>query len=282
MMLNHPAMNKESELDFESKKNKKAFAYTAGICGTLLLLFILISWKVMPPSVPVVQDLIEINLGNNDEGFGEKQPLIKGDRAQEAAAQPKQPTVREAAAEKVDPDDNAEENAAPVTKVEKKVEKVKTTTVAPTPVPAPPKPVKPKITMPGTGKTGGNNPTEDNGYTMQGNKPGGKGDAGDPSGNKDSYGKDPGGKVGGGPKVISGSRKIVHYYTFPGELPKATIFALINVSASGKGTFLKLVKPSTSFDSKYATAISNYLRSMEFDKATEASNATVQFNFTVN
>ena len=80
MMLNSQPMTKE--LEFESEKNKKAFLYTAIICGILLLLFILISWKVMPPSIPIVQDLMEINLGNNDEGFGEKQPLIKGERSQ--------------------------------------------------------------------------------------------------------------------------------------------------------------------------------------------------------
>ena len=153
--------------DFESEKNKKAFLYTVTICGTLLLLFILISWKVMPPSEPVIQDLMEINLGNNDEGFGEKQPLIKGDPAQQAAATPEKPVIRASTAEKIETDDNAEETAAAVTKVEKKVPKVKTETVSPIPVPAPPKPVKPRITMPGAGKTGGNNPTEDNGYTMQ-------------------------------------------------------------------------------------------------------------------
>ena len=134
--------------EFESEKNKKALLYTVAICGTLLLLFILIRWTVMPPSIPIVQDLIEINLGNNDEGFGEKQPLIKGDRSpsQEAVIQPKQAAPREAAAEKVEPDENAAADAAPVIKPEKKTPKVKTVTT-PTPVAAPvPKPQKPKIT----------------------------------------------------------------------------------------------------------------------------------------
>jgi hypothetical protein len=55
---------------FESEKNRKAFTYTVIICVVLLLLFILIRWKQEPVSIPVVQDLIEINLGNNEEGFG--------------------------------------------------------------------------------------------------------------------------------------------------------------------------------------------------------------------
>ena len=76
---------------FESEKNRKALMYTLMICGALLLMFFLISWKVMPPTPPLVQDLIEINLGNNEEGFGEEQPLIKGERsqAQEEIVQPR-------------------------------------------------------------------------------------------------------------------------------------------------------------------------------------------------
>jgi hypothetical protein len=78
---------------FESKKNRKALMYTTIICGVLLVLFFLISWKIVPPTVPVVEDLIEINLGNNDEGFGEEQPLIKGEMApsDEAVVLPQQP-----------------------------------------------------------------------------------------------------------------------------------------------------------------------------------------------
>jgi hypothetical protein len=282
LSIQQPAMIKESELEFESRKNKKAFAYTAAICAVLLLLFILISWKVMPPSVPVVQDLIEINLGNNEEGFGEEQPLIKGERSpsHEATVVPKQAAApKEAVAEKVTPDENAEENAAPVTKPEKKTPKVKTETV-PTPVKVPvPKPQKPKITYNGPGNGGGNNPNEDNGYRGQGNNPNGKGDNGDPSGNKDSYGNTPGGKIGG-PKVTRGNRKIVRYYSFTGDLPKATIYAVIKVSASGQGTFVSFDKGSTSRSQAYADEISRYLKNIQFDKSGDESNVTVQFNFT--
>ena len=269
---------------FESEKNKKALLYTAIICGMLLLMFFLISWTILPVTQPVVQDLIEINLGNNEEGFGEEQPLIKGERSpsQEASVVPRQSAAMpEEAEENVIPDDNAEADAAPVTKVVKPTPKVtKPTTTAPVPV-STPKPQKPKITYNGPGTGGGNNATEDNGYKYQGNKPGGTGDAGDPSGNKDSYGNTPGGKVGG-PRVTSGNRKVVRYYSFTAELKKATIYAQIRVAASGQGTFIKLVKPSTSFEQSYANAIAGYLRNMQFDKAADESMVTVQFNFTVN
>ncbi len=275
------ALNLNIEREFEASKNKKAFLYTTGICVLLLLLFILITWNVLPPSQPVVQDLIEVNLGNNEEGFGEEQPLIKGERSEAAAPQPKQAAPKESVAEKIEADDNAPEEAAPVAKVEKKVPKLKTeTAVTPTP-PAPPKPAKPKITMPGgTAKTGGNNPTEDNGYRYQGNKPGGKGDAGDPNGNKDSYGNNPGGRIGG-PKVI-GNRKIIKYYSFAGDLPKATINALVKVSPSGQGTFIGFGKGSTTRDSRYASAITRYLNNISFDKSDSESTVTVVFNFSEN
>ena len=67
--------------NFDNERRRKAFIYTAIICSVLLLAFTLISWKVEPPEPTVVQDLIEINLGNNDEGLGDMQPLIKGERS---------------------------------------------------------------------------------------------------------------------------------------------------------------------------------------------------------
>lgn len=247
-------------------------------------MFFLISWKNIPPTQPVVQDLIEINLGNNEEGFGEEQPLIKGQMAptQEAVVIPQQSAAAtEENEDNVIPDDNAEADAAPVNKPVKATPKVtKPATTAAVPVVAA-KPQKPKLTYNGPGTGGGNNATEDNGYKYQGNKPDGTGDAGDPGGNKDSYGNSPGGKVGG-PRVTSGNRKVVRYYSFTAELKKATIYAQIKVTPAGQGSLLKLVKPSTSFDQSYASAISGYLRNMQFDKAGDESIVTVQFNFTVN
>ena len=273
---------------FESEKNKKAFFYTISICGTILLLFFLISWTVVPPTLPTQLDLIEINLGNNQEGFGEVQPLIKGDNAptqESVVATPQSAATNpETTEEKVTPDDNAEADAAPVTKPvitkPKVVVKPKTITPVKTPTPTP---RTPKITYDGPGKKAGNNDTEDNGYKYQGKKPGGGGDDGDPSGNKDSYGNNPGGKVGG-PIVTSGNRKlkVVRDYSFTAELKKATIYAQIKVAPSGQGIFIKIEKHSTSFEQSYANAIRGYLGNMQFDKSDEESIVTVQFNFTVN
>ncbi|MFT3981456.1 MAG: hypothetical protein QM687_13355 [Ferruginibacter sp.] len=273
------------EKAFESEKNRKAATYTAIILGVLLLMFFLISWKTQPPTPPVVEDLIEINLGNNEKGWGEEQPLIKGEMSpsDQASVVPRQQAkAPEEAEEPVTPDDNAEEAAAPVTKTVKETPKVtKPAVTTPTPTPTP-KPQKPKITYNGPGNGNGNNATQDNGYTMQGNNRNGTGDAGSPTGHPDSYGNTPGGKVAGGAlRVSKGDRRIINNYIFMGDLPKATINAIIKVSPEGKGTFVSFDKGSTSTDGRYATAIRSYLPNIQFNKSDHESIVTVPFNFRV-
>jgi hypothetical protein len=277
---------------FEVEKNRKAFFYTAAIIIALLLIAFFVKWSIASPPPPIAQDLIEINLGNFDEGDGDVQPLIKGDKAPDLtnleddktwAAPPNNEPAPEQPVE-----DNDDEDAAPVNKTEKP-SKVVTKKPTPTPVkttnPTPnptPKPQKPKIPGYGGTKGTGNGAKEDNGYTYQGNKPGGKGDAGDPSGNPDSYGKDKGGKVAGGSlRVSKGDRRIVNNYIFMGDLPKATINAVIKVSPEGVGTFVTFDKGSTSTEQRYAAAIRSYLPNIKFDKADHESIVTVPFNFRV-
>ncbi|MEP7255081.1 MAG: hypothetical protein ABI666_04850 [Ferruginibacter sp.] len=264
---------------FESEKNRKAFLYTAAICIAILLLAILISWRLPQHPPMVYQDLIEINLGNNAEGFGQVQPLVKGEKSpgEESAEQPKAAAAKTQTVEETKTDDLADKESAPVTKPEKTTVKVKT----PTPVVAPaPKPQKPKIAGYNGPKNGtGNGATEDNGYKYQGNNPNGKGDAGNPNGKPDSYGNNPGGKTGGTLKVSKGDRTIVNNYIFMGDLPRATINAVIKVSPAGRGTFVGFDKGSTNADAKYATAIRGYLPNIEFSKSDHESIVTVPFNF---
>ena len=266
---------------FEAEKNRKALAYTAVICAILLLLAIFISWKLPPPPVPLVQDLIEINLGNNVEGYGTIQPLFKGEKApSESVAEQIQKSVAATAVEKDIPVDNTpDKESAPVNKPEKTPVKIKT----PTPVVIPePKPQKPKIAGYSGPKTGkGNGANEDNGYKYQGNNPGGKGDNGKPNGKPDSYGNNPGGRTAGGPRV-TGDRKIIRYYSFTGELEKATIFAIVKVTPEGVGRFSGFARNSTNTSQAYASSIIEYLRNIKFDPADHESTVTVQFNFNVN
>lgn len=289
--------NVTMQATFEGEKNRKAFTYTIVICAILLILAFIITWPILiPPTPPLMaQDLLEINLGNNEEGMGVEQPKIKGERAP-AQNQPAPPAkaaeAKEEPAKNIEPDDNAEADAAPVVKHEKT--KIKTNTIAEKPTAKPvkttapavvaappaPKPQKPKITYNGPGSGTGNGATEDNGYRYQGNKPGGKGDAGEPTGKADSYGNTPGGRSGG-PRVI-GNRKIIKYYSFTGDLDKATVYATVRVSPSGTGSFIGFGKNSTTRAAAYSNAIIQYLRNVQFDKSGDESTVTVQFNFNVN
>jgi outer membrane biosynthesis protein TonB len=265
---------------FETEKNRKALIYTVIICGSLLLLAFLISWTHQHTPPPVLQDLIEINLGNNAEGYGEVQPLVKGERShgEENAEQPKTAAVKTPAVEVTKTDDLADKESAPVKTPVKTTVKVK----EPTPVVTKPepKPQKPKLAGYGGPKNGtGNGANEDNGYKYQGNNPNGKGDAGNPNGKPDSYGNNPGGKTGGTLRVTKGDRTIVNNYIFMGDLPRATINARIRVSPAGRGIFLGFDKGSTSSDAKYANAIRGYLPNIEFSKSDHESDVTVPFNF---
>lgn len=266
---------------FESEYKRKALIYTSIICSVLLLLFIFIRWTVTPPAETVVQDLIELNLGSFNEGYGEEEPLVKGsptvskEEDNSQTAKPEQPTEND----NVNPDDNADDVAAPVTKTEVKPkaqpEKNKTIT------PVTPTPVKPKLVYQGanTGKNG-NNPDEDN-FKYQGKNSGGTGDAGDPNGNKDSYGNNPGGNAGG-PQVISGTRKIVAHYKFNGDLSKATIYALVKVSPEGVGSFVGFGKGTTNQNAAYSSAIKNYLSKIKFNQTASEDQVTIKFIFDVN
>ena len=266
---------------FEAEKNRKAFTYTVVICASLLLMAIFVSWQLPKPPEPIVQDMIEINLGNEVEGTGTVQPLIKGEQSPpQQAVEQKQFAAVPVVQKEIVPDEVEDKDAAPV---EKKPEKVKPIIkpTAPVVVPAP-KPQKPKIAGYNGPRTGtGNGANEDNGYTYQGNNPNGKGDAGNPNGKPDSYGNNPGGTRGGALRVSKGDRTIVNNYIFMGDLPKATINAVIKVTPEGRGTFVTFDRGSTSNDIAYVNAIRNYLPNIQFSKADHESIVTVPFNFRV-
>ena len=282
----------------DNSRRRKAFLYTAAICLFFLIAFVFISWKVLPPAPAMVLQQIDINLGNDTEGFGDVQPLLKGELTPEPteAAPDNSALVPPTQSNEsvITPDDNAPADAAPVERpiIKPNPRPLVPVLAKPTPKPvanipaatvvAPtPKPRTPKVVMTGAGKGGGNNATEDNGYTMQGKNVNGKGDVGSPTGSRDSYGDKPGGSKVSAPRVISGNRKVLRAYSFNGELDKATINAIIKVSPDGVGTFLRIGQGSTSTNGAYANAIRGYLQAMKFDTAADESTVTVQFNFTI-
>lgn len=283
-------------LEFETVKRRKALIWTAAIITVLLLLAILWTWQNPEPPKPKMADLIEINLGNDEEGFGTEQPLIKGEMNQNA--QPEQipqaantPSQNNDVADDASNPDEKDNDAAAVTKpvtptpkaeinkdASKPVSNTKPTAPVTNNVPKPQVPKVPGYKGPGNG--GGNGADHDNYQYNQGNNPNGKGDLGKPNGNPDSYGNNPGGRVGG-LRVSKGDRKIVNNYIFVGDLPKATINAIIRVSPDGRGTYVTNDKGSTSTDSRYVTAIRSYLPNIQFNKADHESIVTVPFVFKV-
>lgn len=286
-------MNADIISSFEAEKNRKALTYTAIICTLILLIAIFYTWPLQIPPISKVQDLIEINLGNEKEGMGVVQPLVKGAPAPEKQNMPAvdrsvaktEAPARDLTTDEKDPD------AAPLTKPVKQNEaarlpketpvKQKKATLAVPVINPNPTPPKPKIPLykGGTGP-GGNGATQDNGYKNQGYKPG-NGDAGSPDGKPDAYGKDPGGRTGSGPQVISGGRRIIRSYAFTASLDKATIYANIRVSPDGKGTYLGFARNSSTTSQAYANEIINHLSSIQFDKTDHESTVVVKFNFSI-
>ncbi len=287
--------NTTMHASFESEKNKKAFLYTLIICGTILLLAFLITFPILKVTPPIAQDLMEINLGNNEEGFGEKQPLIKGAMSPVAAPEP-QPVKASAPAPPAEneakPEDNAEEDAAAVTKSTKTI--VKKTTVTPNikpvavyknPTPAPvsvPKPPKPVATYKGPGNGKGNGATEDNGYRYQGTKPGGKGDAGDPSGKPDSYGNTPGGKTG--VSVLRGSRPLnLGSLKFEDDFNEnAKVYLDVKYNSAGNFISSTVSKGTTTSNNTILSIAKRKAGSLKFPAIEDGGVSTIIFNFRIN
>ena len=206
----------------DTQKNIRAGTITGIICGLLILMFFIISWTIPAPEIPPVEDGIEVNLGNSDQGLGTEAPMIPGPPAaasKEINLPPKTQVTPPEVSKEVVTDDNDKE--APDAVVPKPVAPKKESPNIPkkentTPVKiANPKPQvvenpKPVVKKPvavykggdGSG-TGGNNADTWNNSRNQGIA-GGKGDQGKPGGNPDSDSYD--GKGGSGKSGVSISR----------------------------------------------------------------------------
>ena len=262
---------------FEAEKNRKALMYTTGIVGIFLIIAIFYTWPLLIPPIPPVQDLIDVNLGNEQEGMGNIQPLVKGERApdnQSMASHQKAAKVTETPTRNVQAEENNDDKeAAPVTKVEKPKEDAKDINKTSTnktskninpstivnPNPAPPKPKLPLYK--GGNGNGGNGAPEDNGYRNQGYKSG-NGDAGSPDGKPDAYGNSPGGRSG--VSVVRGlsGRRPIHFPSMRDDFNEsAKVYVDIKVNASGKVTDAGIARGTTTSNSS--------LRNIAIEKAKE-------------
>jgi len=280
---------------FEGEKNRKALTYTLMICGLLLIFAIFYTWPMIIPPTPTVSDLIDVNLGNEVEGMGTVQPLVKGERApdnQSVASHQSARKVREEPSQNINADESDNKDAAPVVKSEKKKETAKiinkepvktaSKTINPSPVVNPnPAPKKPKIALykGGTG-TGGNGATEDNGYRNQGYKPG-NGDAGSPDGSPDAYGNSPGGKSGF--SVIRGlsGRRPVHFPNMQGDFNEsAKVYVDIQVNAAGTVTSAVVSRGTTTSNSSLRNTAIEKAKQLKFPPSqNDIENGTILFNF---
>jgi hypothetical protein len=203
---------------FEREKNIKAATYTGIACALLLIIFFFVKWTLPQIAPPVMEEGIEVNLGNSDEGLGDVAPQIPGEPAaakEEAYSPPAQSTPAPPVAqeENIQGDENETDDAPVVNKDPKPV--IRKTLPTPTPAkpreinrpvanvtpaksrpntqpvsnptPAPPQPKA--IYKGGTSNgPGGNGADSYNGVRNQGIA-GGHGDQGSPNGNpnSDSY-----------------------------------------------------------------------------------------------
>lgn len=185
--------------NFETNKNLKATAITLMICGLMFLLFFFVQWTlpIIPP--PVLEDGIEVNLGNSETGIGDIAPQTLGEPSlkETPISQPALTSQPKVQPQNITTDENETDEAAAINKPLKTILPSKSTN---TPViakktkanmpPAPPVP-KPRAQMgkyAGGNGSGGNNGDTYNGVKNQGIT-GGTGDQGKPNGNpnSDSY-----------------------------------------------------------------------------------------------
>jgi hypothetical protein len=258
------------QLNFEQQKNLKASIYTTIICVVLSLLFVVLQWNQTPPIItPPQPTYMEVNLGNSETGLGDTPPLSKEAPSPEVGA-PKKSSVQadnNTVKTTINSNDASDEavNAKKVTKHAKTL-----------PVPVAPKPKAVFGKYAGGNGKGGNNQDSYNNVKDQGIA-GGKGDQGVANGsiNGKSYAGT------GGPFVTKGDRHVTKVYSFNGDVEAATIYAEIEVTPSGAGRFIQIVKGSSSNDLKYKKAITEYLTKISFNVSDHSSVVTVKFKFEV-
>ncbi|GAC1594851.1 MAG: hypothetical protein NVS3B19_17470 [Ginsengibacter sp.] len=286
--------NPASMIDsFESQKNTKSLSYTLIICAMLLVIFVFYKWPLKVPPVYVPQDLIEVNLGNEADGTGNVQPLVKGDLGPEVSKPSPQhsaPAVQNVQTINADEDKNQE--AAIVNKTDKAIPK-KAVSETPTPlkvknisanVPVQlPLPAVPKLKVPlykGGNGNGGNGAAVDNGYKTQGYI-GGNGDIGSPNGKADSYGNSPGGRSG--VSVVKGlsGRHPIHFPGMSDDFNEnAKVYVDIEVDEAGLVTNASISRGTTTSNSNLLRIAVQKAKQLKFPASSnESERGTILFNF---
>jgi hypothetical protein len=283
--------------EFEVRKNRKAALYTLLICGTLLLLLLLVSWNLpFNPPTPVEEGL-EVNLGNSDQGLGSNQPFLPNDPSkqdQEKYTPPKTVAATKEALKDVETDDKNPDDVPAVkpppvtkpqaTKIPEKDLSVKTprkiVQTAVNPTPAPPKPKAVFHGVNGDG-TGGNDADH---FKPGGNQgiAGGKGDQGAPGGDPNSTNYKGGGH-GNGIAIAGGlqGRKIRSTPSFTDEFNEnAKVAVDIHVDAAGNVISADYqARGSTTADASLKAIAIQKAHQVKFNSGSDESVGTLIFNF---
>ncbi|QGW28498.1 hypothetical protein [Phnomibacter ginsenosidimutans] len=282
-------------IQFEKEKNLKAAGVTLVTTAGLIALLFIINWSIPYPPPPLLDEGVEVNLGNSETGLGDVPPMMPGDPAPEAAEQvasvpPSTPPAPEPVTSEEEADAN-DEVVVPkkATVTSPKPKPVTNQTVANKPVnntpPAPPQP-KPKAQMGaykgGTG-TGGNGQDAFNNVRNQGIA-GGTGDQGKPNGNinSDNYTGN-GGTGKSGVSISRGltGRSIMRTPSFEDDFNENAKIAIdVRVDETGKVI-------SAVYQSRGSTSSSPTLKAIAIRKANQIkfsagdgeSLGTLIFNF---
>jgi hypothetical protein len=275
--------------EFENKKNMQAGTLTGLTVGLLMMLCFIVSWTMPTPPPPMLEEGMEVNLGNSEDGSGEIQPLIPGEPslAQETVNTPP-PSRTDMPEETRDVETNDEDKEAPDVSIPKsnnpkpeakkipvkeETPKSKTTTTTAKPVNNPtPAPPKPKYVYSGgtSAGNGGNNADSWNNSKSEGNTTG-SGDRGKINGDPNSKNYDGSGGSGNGGMTITGDlrgRKIIRQPSFTDDFNENGKIAMdLVVNTAG-------VVTNATYQPRGSTTSNSTLRSIAQRKAMELKFAT--------
>jgi hypothetical protein len=190
--------------EFERQKNIKAFTYTTGIVGGLLIIFLFAKMTLPPKEIPQEEQYVEIalpdeppvddvNLGNNDVGSGKVQPIVTGTSSSAPVSNEVNPAPAKSITSQVSTKDVETEDhisSPPVTKAKTpNTNKEINNNEADQTTKNKPVEQKPRALMTSTRGTGNGGNTDLPGY----NKPGGQG-PGDGQGDKGMQNGNPNGR----------------------------------------------------------------------------------------
>lgn len=258
----------------DNKSRQKALIYAIVSYVLLAVILFLVRWSTPAQPPVLIEDGIEVNLGNSDEGLGEEPPLIPGPPSASNETSYDPPKTSSSTTEQMkDVDTDESDEAAPEiakptrpstsTKItDKPVNKTvkKAETVTP-PAPKPqPKAVYKGGTAPGPG---GNNADTYNKSTNQGIA-GGKGDQGKINGNPDSDSYTGNGGTGKSGVAISrglSGRRITTYPSFEDDFNEnAKVAVDIRVDQNGRVV-------AATFQQRGSTTSNPNLKAIAIEKA---------------